>query len=173
MANAEWEPWPAEGAQDILGENEALPLNLNLNEFPEGEDVVMNGGEIVDPVGGEAAGEIILDEAFIEANDQPVIIEEVAEPVEEEPALPLNDLPVGQVVPKIPPVILGLQAPLQFPGNFLVEEFPEDMLMDGEENHEPEDNADQQMADQLSDNVQLGFVEVLDNFSVDPGLASY
>jgi len=173
LANAEWEPWPAEGAQDILGENEALPLNLNLNEFLEGEDVVMNGGEIVDPVAGEAAGEIILDKAFIEANEQPVIIEEVAEPVEEEPALPLNDLPVGQVVPKIPPVILGLQAPLQFPGNFLVEEFPEDMLMDGEENHEPEDNADQQMADQLSDNVQLCFVEVLDNFSVDTGLASY
>jgi len=156
LANAEWEP-----------------LNLNLNELPEGEDVVMNGGEIVDPVGGEAAGEIILDEAFIEANEQPVIIEEVAEPVEEEPALPLNDLPVGQFVPEIPPVILGLQAPLQFPGNFLVEEFPEDMLMDGEENHEPEENADKQMADQLSDNVQLGFVEVLDNFSVDPGLASY
>ena len=44
--------------------------------------------------------------------------------------------------------------------------------MDGEENHEPEDNADQQMADQLSDNIQLGFVEVLDNVSVDPGLAS-
>ena len=76
-------------------------------------------------------------------------------------------------MPEIPPVILGLQAPLQFPGNFLVEEFPEDMLMDGEENHEPEDNADQQMADQLSDNVQLCFVEVLDNFSVDTGLASY
>ena len=45
--------------------------------------------------------------------------------------------------------------------------------MVGEENHEPEENADQQMADQLSDNVQLGFVEVLDNVSVDPGLASY
>ena len=35
----------------------------------------MNGGEMVDPVGGEAAGEIILEEAFIEANEQPVIIE--------------------------------------------------------------------------------------------------
>ena len=55
----------------------------------------------------------------------------------------------------------------------MVEEFPEDMLMDGEQNHESEENADQQMADQLSDNVQLGFVEVLDNVSVDPGLASY
>jgi len=102
LANAEWEPLPAEGAQDILGENEALPLNLNLNEFPEGEDVVMNGGEIVDPVGGEAAGEIILDEAFIEANDQPVIIEEVAEPVEEEPALPLNDFLWDNLCQKFP-----------------------------------------------------------------------
>lgn len=48
--------------------------------------------------------------------------------------------------------------------------------MDGEENPDEEDNVDQPMADQPQlplDNVQLGFVEVPDDFSVDPSLANY
>ena len=84
----------------------------------------------------------------------------------------MNDIPAENNVPIIPSIILGLQAPVDQPGNFLVEEFPEDMLMDGEEIFDQEANADQFMADQ-PENIQMGFVEVLDGFSVDPGLADY
>ena len=120
-------------------------------------------------MGGEVAGEIILGEAFIKENDNPIIIEEEAAPIEDNP---MNDIPAENNVPIIPSIILGLKAPGDQPGNFLVEEFPEDMLTDGEENFDQEANADQFMADQ-PENIQMGFVEVLDGFSVEPGLADY
>jgi hypothetical protein len=41
-------------------------------------------------------------------NDIPNIIEEEADPLEENPVLPLNELPAEKNVPEVPPIILGL-----------------------------------------------------------------
>jgi hypothetical protein len=64
--------------------------------------------------------------------------------------------------------------------NFLVDEFPEDMLMDGDENAagEADEAQDQNDNDQNDfglppDNIQLGFVEIANNFDTDPGLENF
>lgn len=115
-----------------------------------------------------------MGEAFVEINDLvPNIIEE---------ELDLNDAVPNNLVPEFPeaePVIIqALQVPQE---NWLVEEFPEDMLMDDAElsleaaNAAEEDlqSADAQPLQQQDGNIQLGWVEILDDNVMDPGLASY
>lgn len=97
---------------------------------------------------GETVGEIIDGEAFIEMNDIPNVIEEEIQPNDPQSGAPEDILPADNIMLDVPPVILGLQAPIDFPENFLVEEFPEDMLMDGEENSEEEKVPDQPEAEQ-------------------------
>ena len=57
--------------------------------------------------------------------------------------------------------------------NFLVEEFPENMLMGDAEMEEGD--AQEQDVEILNNhgNIQLVFVEIADSFSMDPGLANY
>ncbi|RLN25206.1 hypothetical protein C2845_PM07G08220 [Panicum miliaceum] len=103
----------------------------------------------------------------------PNIIEE--EPV---PVLPANLQPEVPVVqPELPPVVQALQDPFEFPANFLVEEFPEDMLMDGEASSEEEAGHDHPPEEHIQpehhENLQLGLVEIFDSHTVDPGLVSF
>lgn len=98
----------------------------------------------------------------------PIVIEEEVDQHIIEPVQPQEAV--------IPVVVLGLQA--QSPENWLVEEIPEDMLMDDAElnadnieaNQEGDPNHQQQ---QPQNNIQLGMVEILDAHAMDPGLAHF
>lgn len=90
---------------------------LDLNDLPlEDADQPINAGEILNPAAGEVGEEIIMEEAFIEANDLvPNVIEEEF------------DLNVEiEQIEDFPNVVELPVVPLE---NFLVEEFPENMLM--------------------------------------------
>ncbi|RLN11232.1 hypothetical protein C2845_PM09G06960 [Panicum miliaceum] len=148
--NVNWKNWP----DNLDAEINVQPVALvpDLNELP---DMAQNGGEILDPVGGEVEGEIQMGDAFIEM--APVatnIIEE--EPV---PFLPANLQPEA------------LHAPFEFPANFLVEEFSEDMLMDGEASSEEEAGHDHPPEEHIHpehhENLQLGLVEIVDSHTMD------
>lgn len=118
---AGWEPWPENGVEQpnlVLGLEAPLANpELDLNDLPlEDADQPINAGEILNPAAGEVGEEIIMEEAFIEAN---VLVPNV---IEEEFDLnveieQIEDFPNAVELPVVP---------LE---NFLVEEFPENMLM--------------------------------------------
>ncbi|RLN04297.1 hypothetical protein C2845_PM13G19540 [Panicum miliaceum] len=176
-ANADWELWP--DAQPNLALNLVVPppnLGLDLNELPAAQDMAINGGEILNPEDGDAPGEIIIGDAVIDMEVIPNVIEEEDNHVEAPQDIHAEAELVDNAIMDVPPVILGLQAPLNFPENFLVEEFPEDMLMNGEENSEEEDNMGNPVEEvpQLpQENLHLGLVEITPSYSVDPGLADF
>ena len=162
---AGWEPWPENGVEQpnlVLGLEAPLANpELDLNDLPlEDADQPINAGEILNPAAGEVGEEIIMEEAFIEAN---VLVPNV---IEEEFDLnveieQIEDFPNAVELPVVP---------LE---NFLVEEFPENMLMGDAEMEEGD--AQEQDVEILNNqgNIQLGFVEIADSFSMDPGLANY
>jgi hypothetical protein len=117
---------------------------LDLNDLPlEDADQPINAGKILNPAAGEVGEEIIMEEAFIEAN---VLVPNV---IEEEFDLnveieQIEDFPNAVELPVVP---------LE---NFLVEEFPENMLMGDAEMEEGD--AHEQDVEILNNqgNIQLG-----------------
>lgn len=105
-----------------------------------------------------------MGEAVIEMNELvPIVIEEEFDLNVE--AVQNEQLPQAEV----PPAIQALQAQL-----------PEDMLMDGDENAAGEADVAQDQHDNGQndfglppDNIQLGFVEIANNFDTDPGLENF